>query len=315
MAGPTKKVPGFLRLMGVANSWRILRTEFAAAAEMAGVTLQEALPSLLPLAKELSVAPVSKFNVGAVVMGESGNVYFGANMEFPSASINASVHAEQCAITNAMLAREASISAIAVTAAPCGHCRQFMMELPKATEIDVVMAGTDGEDAAHNATTMKLGDLLPKSFGPSDLGSDMPDLLKITPTSFRVCEHQYLNTEGKDRASDIAEVYAVVAAGRSHAPYSKAASGVTLTYGDKHMTGFYAENAAFNPSMQPLQVALINARVHGLDYTSPDAVVFAEYTHENGFSHLDTTLATLRALNINAPVTHLKLEPSVQAAA
>lgn len=57
--------------------------------------------ALLPLAAACSVAPISKFYVGAVARGVSGNLYFGANMEFRGASMQQTVHAEQSAVTHA----------------------------------------------------------------------------------------------------------------------------------------------------------------------------------------------------------------------
>ncbi|MFP3345500.1 cytidine deaminase, partial [Halomonas sp. SIMBA_159] len=49
------------------------------------------------------------------------------------------------------------------------------------------------------------------------------------------------------------------AADKSHAPYSKNYAGVALKAKDGRLfSGMYAENAAFNPSLPPLQVALIN---------------------------------------------------------
>ena len=53
----------------------------------------------------------------------------GVNMELPGLPLNASIHAEQCLITNMVLHGEQSVSEISISAAPCGHCRQFMCEL------------------------------------------------------------------------------------------------------------------------------------------------------------------------------------------
>ncbi|STM38216.1 cytidine deaminase [Escherichia coli] len=51
---------------------------------------------------------------------------------------------------------------------------------------------------------------------------------------------------------------AIAAANRSHMPYSKSPSGVALECKDGRIfSGSYAENAAFNPTLPPLQGALI----------------------------------------------------------
>ena len=65
----------------------------------------------------------------AVGRGGSGKLYVGVNMELPGLPLNASIHAEQCLITNMVLHGEQSVTEISISAAPCGHCRQFMCEL------------------------------------------------------------------------------------------------------------------------------------------------------------------------------------------
>jgi len=49
---------------------------------------------------------------------------------------------------------------IAITHAPCGHCRQFMNELRDAKDIQILLPGM---------AAMRLEELLPKAFGPLDL--------------------------------------------------------------------------------------------------------------------------------------------------
>lgn len=68
---------------------------------------------LLPLATAQSICPVSNFQVGAVALCESGNVYLGANCEFEGTSPNTSVHAEQWAITSAVINQESRITHLA----------------------------------------------------------------------------------------------------------------------------------------------------------------------------------------------------------
>ena len=85
--------------------------------------------ALLPLAAACALAPISHFMVGAIAQGSSGNLYFGANMEFSGVPLQQTIHAEQCAVTHAWLRGEASLVAITVNYTPCGHCRQIMNEL------------------------------------------------------------------------------------------------------------------------------------------------------------------------------------------
>ena len=67
----------------------------------------ELLKACVPVASLFSVAPISKFYVGAVALGitEQGDrqFYFGANVEFSHQALSLVVHAEQSAINNAWL--------------------------------------------------------------------------------------------------------------------------------------------------------------------------------------------------------------------
>ena len=87
---------------------------------------------LLPLARTYARPPISNYLVGAVARGVSGDLYLGANIEIPGHSLGFSVHGEQFALSNAYMHSEKGIAAIAVTAAPCGHCRQFINEMAPA---------------------------------------------------------------------------------------------------------------------------------------------------------------------------------------
>ncbi|MBS0976090.1 cytidine deaminase, partial [Serratia rubidaea] len=116
--------------------------------------------ALLPLAAACSLTPISQFNVGAIARGVSGNLYFGANMEFSGAPMQQTVHAEQCVVTHAWLRGEAALAAVTVNYTPCGHCRQFMNELNSAGDLRIQLPG-------RPAAT--LGHYLPDAFGPRDL--------------------------------------------------------------------------------------------------------------------------------------------------
>ena len=94
--------------------------------------------ALLPLAAACSLTPISHFHVGAIARGQSGNLYFGANMEFSGAPLQQTVHAEQCAVTHAWLRGEPALASVTVNYTPCGHCRQFMNELNSGGELRIV---------------------------------------------------------------------------------------------------------------------------------------------------------------------------------
>ena len=110
-------------------------------------------------------APYSNYRVGAAVLGESGAVYSGANIE--NAAYSPTVCAERLAIFKAIEAGERSLKGVAVCtengASPCGPCRQVMREFA-ADGMPVYML-----DTAGNGRMKTLADLLPDSFGPEHL--------------------------------------------------------------------------------------------------------------------------------------------------
>ena len=75
----------------------------------------------------------------AVGLGASGRLYVGVNLEFARLPVNNSVHAEQFLVVNALHHEEQAITKMAVSAAPCGHCRQFYSELCCAVSLFIAM--------------------------------------------------------------------------------------------------------------------------------------------------------------------------------
>ena len=61
-------------------------------------TLRTLLAACLHWAQRWALAQVSKFEVGAAVLAESGVLYLGANLEFLGVPLSHTVHAEQSAI-------------------------------------------------------------------------------------------------------------------------------------------------------------------------------------------------------------------------
>ncbi|WP_348686498.1 cytidine deaminase [Aeromonas bestiarum] len=230
--------------------------------------------ALLPLAAACSVAPISKFFVGAIACGLSGTWYFGANMEFAGQGLFHSVHAEQSAISNAWLGGETGISEITVNYTPCGHCRQFMNELSTAKILKVSLP----DDLSA------LQSFLPHSFGPADL--DITDAL-MSPQA-----HDELTLENEDPLWQAA----LAAARQSYAPYSQGYAAVALQFADGRLfCGRYAENAAFNPSLPPMQMACAHAVLNGEDLATIRRAVLLE--SKNGqISQRDSAQSTLKAL-------------------
>lgn len=196
---------------------------------------------LLAQAAGFAKPPVSNFHVGAVAVGRSGKPHLGANVEFAGEALSFTVHAEQAAVVNAWMNGETAIDVVATSAAPCGYCRQFLNELVDAHELTVAMPGEP----------RKLSELLPHSFGPRDLG--------VTSGLLAPQAHGLAIDEGDDLARA-----ALAAANMSYAPYSRGYAGVALrTHAGAIVAGPYAENAAFNPSLSPLEAALSQLNMSG----------------------------------------------------
>jgi cytidine deaminase len=222
----------------------ITAAEAEALAGQTRMTTDELMMALAKVAGSYAVAPISRFYVGAVARGGTGSLYFGSNMELNGEALSLTIHAEQSAVTNAWMGGEESIESIAVTATPCGYCRQYLWELSSAQTLRIVLS-----DEA-----IPLWTLLPRAFGPRDLSVEGGLLtpqshgLRITGTS----------------PEPVATAAALAAANRSYAPYTKSYSGVAIvTKSGIVVAAPYAENAAFNPSFSPACAALSQLNLAG----------------------------------------------------
>lgn len=111
-------------------------------------------------ARERAYAKYSNFKVGAALLGKSGRIYTGCNIE--NASYGATICAERVAFTKAISEGEKEFEAIAIVSSsddvtyPCGICRQFMSEYG----LDLKLIFTDGQ----KTVIYKLRELLPYAF-------------------------------------------------------------------------------------------------------------------------------------------------------
>ncbi|MEN3367907.1 MAG: cytidine deaminase [Verrucomicrobiota bacterium] len=211
---------------------------------------------LLPLAKLYAVVPLSGYKVGAVAAGgpiagtSSCNLYLGANFEFSNAALSFTAHAEQAVTNNAWLSGEYGLQMLAINAAPCGYCRQFLYELVTAQELMILLPDPNNP-LGHSANP--LATFLPNAFGPDALG------VKGGLMDFALCSHALALTNGSP-ADPLIDA-ALQAASSSYAPYATDKSfnyaGVAVQLADgKIYAGRHAENAAYNPSLSPLESAL-----------------------------------------------------------
>ena len=77
---------------------------------------------------ERAYAPYSNYLVGAAALARDGRVFEGVNVE--NAAYPLGVCAEKSAIVRAVSegCRPGDLEAIAITASPCGGCRQWLVE-------------------------------------------------------------------------------------------------------------------------------------------------------------------------------------------
>jgi cytidine deaminase len=115
-------------------------------------------------AREYAYAPYSGYAVGAALLGKSGRIYTGCNVE--NAVYPLITCAERTAVVKAVSEGEREFVAIAVATAnggaPCGSCRQTLREFGE--DIVVLIA-----DATGQYRETDVAKLLPDSFSTEDL--------------------------------------------------------------------------------------------------------------------------------------------------
>lgn len=255
----------------------------------AGGDIRSAMLALIGLAAEWARPQISDYKVGAVGQGESGSLYIGANFEFEGVSLGETVHAEQAVVANAAAHGETGLVRLAVSAPPCGYCRQFLWELATADRLEILLAGK---------TPARIADYLPGAFGPADLGVAggmlAPDAHGLVPC-------------GSGRMNAISRA-AVASANASYAPYSKAFGGAAILCTDGRIfSGSYLENAAFNPSLSPLQAAYVSAMLGGCAPGDIERVAIAQPDAVK-VDHHRSGAALLRAIAAKAPLRRIHLQ-------
>ncbi|KAL5079879.1 hypothetical protein RYX36_008300 [Vicia faba] len=226
-----------------------------------GLSLTQLLPTIVKSAQPLARVPISKFHVAAVGVGISGRIFIGVNVEFPGLPFHHTIHAEQFLLTNLSQNKETQLQYLAVSAAPCGHCRQFLQEIRGASDIPLLITS----DSESKSEFTSLSEFLSHPFGPHDLLPKHVPLL-LEPRNNDLSFHDtgsngYSNdNNNNNNQSSISKlkIAALEAANESHAPYSESPSGVALLDSRGNVyKGSYMESAAYNPSLGPVQTAII----------------------------------------------------------
>lgn len=130
-------------------------------------------------ARKHAYTPYSHWAVGAALLTEDGTVYEGCNIE--NAAYTPTNCAERTAFFKAVSEGERAFAAIAIVGgyentepeqvcAPCGVCRQVMMEFCDPQKFRIVLGTKDGV-----AETYTLAELLPCGFGSENLSAQKSD--------------------------------------------------------------------------------------------------------------------------------------------
>lgn len=128
----------------------------------------EALIQEAKKAREKSYSPYSHFQVGAALLGKSGKIYHGCNIE--NAAYSPTNCAERTAFFKAVSDGEKEFVKIAIVGgpegkepeelcAPCGVCRQVMNEFCDRSEFEIVLL-----DGPERMKVFSLEELLPHGF-------------------------------------------------------------------------------------------------------------------------------------------------------
>lgn len=223
---------------------RIESHELRQLASETGLDEEALLLALVAWARRWARPLVSHFQVGALALGGSGRLYFGANIEWLGLPLNETVHAEQAAILHAWVGGETELRAVVASSAPCGLCRQFMLELPEPRPRVLALGHPlDSLDA-----------YLPSHFGPTELGR-APQLLRTSAQGLALLdEHEANPLVGM----------ALAAADRSSAPYTGSLAGVAVSLADgQRFAAGVIESVAYNPTLGPMQAALVAVHLQG----------------------------------------------------
>jgi len=119
-----------------------------------------------------SYTPYSHFKVGAALLAKDGKLYTGCNIE--NAAYTPTNCAERTAFFKAVSEGEREFQAICIVggkdgvlteyAAPCGVCRQVMMEFCNPETFKIILA-----TGKEHYEIFTLKELLPLGFGPDNL--------------------------------------------------------------------------------------------------------------------------------------------------
>jgi cytidine deaminase len=134
-------------------------------------SLMNKMIELAKKAQKHSYSPYSRYPVGASVVGLSGKIYTGTNIE--NASFGLSICAERVAIFKAISNGEKGIKDVCIvarSASPCGACRQVIMEFAEKDSKIIFVDWQPLEKNREKVTVVDVNKLLYKPFEPGKAG-------------------------------------------------------------------------------------------------------------------------------------------------
>jgi cytidine deaminase len=143
-------------------------------------TEQKKLLKAAEKAMDTAYNPYSKFFVGAALLTRDNKIITGSNVE--NAAYGSTICAERAAILRANALGKRCFKSMALIAkgedfdtkevtAPCGACRQVLLEFSQISETDLsIIMSTTKKDKIVIAS---ISELLPLNFGPKDIGIDI----------------------------------------------------------------------------------------------------------------------------------------------
>lgn len=262
---------------------QVIRDGSIAASDVADLVSTWGLPCvedlmchLLSHAETYAQPRISGFTVGAVGLCEgSGDLILGGNLEFFGTSLQNTIHGEGFVAIRAFQ-RGQILSVLALGEAhPCGHCRQTLTEFSNGR--DLVLIDPKGY-------RLLLSDLYPWPFDPAYLNQSGAQSGQL---------HGFVS-EGVPP-----DVAAVLTNTPIHAPYSDAPAALVVQQAGRLIAGGSIENVAFNPSLTPLQTAMVALIAQG---GHPDQITRAWLVQRQGcaVNYASTISAFLAAIAPNA---------------
>lgn len=269
-----------LRSMLPAKPFFVPRQQVEDIKSKLGLNNQQLLEALVPIAAEYARPGISGYHVGEAGLGAHGDLYLACNLEFPGQAGKETVHGEHFMVANALAHGETQLKELAFPAPPCGGCRQLLFETQNSDQMVIYYGGKP-----H-----KLSDLLPDPFGPGGTllqpQNNKEHLIDVAATD----DPRLLNA-------------ALQATNRAYAARNHMPAGVALHLRDGSIyPGSFIEVSGQNPSLSPLQGALIAMVADGKPYSDIDRAILLEEKNPR-LSQLDTTEYLLHSVAPQAALT------------